>query len=152
MLTIGFNSTTYTVKESDGSVPLSIGVIKGVLEDVTVRIKLITISGSANGNLKLLYALFIMQLSLSFSASLDYDNMTMVLNFSSAVTMQTVNLSIFDDNVLENNEKFTVVLELVSPEDDGRVILQPNATVVSIILDNDSKHIIKYLLVCMKII
>ena len=55
VLTIGFNSTTYTVKESDGSVPLSIGVIKGALEDVTVRVKLITISGSANG--KLLYAL-----------------------------------------------------------------------------------------------
>ena len=77
--------------------------------------------------------------------------MTMVLNFSSAVTMQTVNLRIFDDNVLENDEIFTVVLELVSPKDDGRVILQPNATVVSIILDNDSKHI-KYLLVCMIII
>ena len=65
----------------------------------------------------------------------------MVLNFSSTVTMQTVNLSIFDDDVLETNETFTVILELVNSEDDGRVILQPNATVVSIILDNDSKHI-----------
>ena len=49
MITIGFNSTTYTVRESDGSVSLSIGVKEGVLEDITVCVKLNTINGSANG-------------------------------------------------------------------------------------------------------
>ena len=77
----------------------------------------------------------------TFSASLDYDNATMVLNLTSAVSIQTVNLSIFDDDVLETNETFTVVLELMNSEDDGRVILQPYATEVSIVLDNDSKII-----------
>lgn len=51
---------------------------------------------------------------------------------------QTVNLNIVDDNVLEINETFMAVLELV---DDTRVILQTNATNISIVLDNDSKHI-----------
>ena len=78
------------------------------------------------------------------SASLDYDNVTMVLNFSSAVTMETVNLNILDDDVLEINETFRVVLELVNLDNDGRVKLQPNETEVSIVLDNDSKCI-KYI-------
>ena len=65
----------------------------------------------------------------------------MVLNFSSAVTMETVKLNILDDDVLETNETFRVVLKLVSSEDDGRVMLQPNATEVSIVLYNDSSYV-----------
>ena len=49
MVTIGFSSTTYTVRENDGSVSLSIGVMEGVLEDATIYIRLNTINGSANG-------------------------------------------------------------------------------------------------------
>ena len=79
-----------------------------------------------------------------FSASLDYDSVTMVLNSSSAVTMETVKLNILDDDVLETNETFRVVLKLVSSEDDGRVMLEHNETEVSIVLDNDSTCI-KYI-------
>ena len=61
----------------------------------------------------------------------------MLLVFSGVMTTQSVNLTIIDDDVFETNETFTAVLELV---DDGRVILQPNTTVISIVLDNDSKH------------
>ena len=50
---------------------------------------------------------------------------------------QTVTLGIIDDDLFETNETFMAELELV---DDTRVILQPSATDVSIILDNDSKH------------
>ena len=53
------------------------------------------------------------------------------------MTEQSVNLIIIDDDVLETNETFKAVLELV---DDGRIILQPIETVISIVLDTDSKH------------
>ena len=52
--------------------------------------------------------------------------------------MRTVNLNIIDDNALETDETFTAVLE---PVDNNRIILEPNETEVSIILDDDSKHI-----------
>ena len=61
----------------------------------------------------------------------------MLLVFSGMMTTQSVNLTIVDDRVLETNETFTAVLEIV---DDGRIVLQPNTTVISIVLDNDSKH------------
>ena len=67
----------------------------------------------------------------------DFKNETLLLIFSDIMTAQSVKLTIVDDNVLETNETFTAVLELV---DDGRIILQPNATVISIVLDNDSKR------------
>ena len=52
--------------------------------------------------------------------------------------MRTVNLNIIDDNALETNETFTAVLELV---DNDRIILKPKETEISIVLDDDSKHV-----------
>jgi hypothetical protein len=48
-VTIGFNSTTYTVTESEGSVLLQIELINGEFGDsATVNVSLNTINGSAN--------------------------------------------------------------------------------------------------------
>ena len=51
--------------------------------------------------------------------------------------MRTINLKIIDDNVFEADEVFMAVLELVN---DSRIILQPNRTEISIIMDDDSKY------------
>ena len=50
--------------------------------------------------------------------------------------MRTVNFNITDDNVFEADEIFMAVLELAN---DSRIILQPNRTEISIIMDDDSK-------------
>ena len=48
-VTIGFNSTTYTVRESDGSVLLQISLKNGTFdEDTTVTVRLNTVNGSAD--------------------------------------------------------------------------------------------------------
>ena len=49
VVTIGFDSTTYTVRESDGSVALSIVLMEGMFGDISVNVRLNTINGSANG-------------------------------------------------------------------------------------------------------
>ena len=64
----------------------------------------------------------------------------MQLEFSTTTTTQSVNLTIIDDNVLETNETFKAVIESL---DDDRIILQPNVAVISIVLDNDSKHFLR---------
>lgn len=64
----------------------------------------------------------------------------MQLEFSRTTTTQSVNLTIIDDNVLETNETFKAVIESL---DDDRIILQPNVAVISIVLDNDSKHFLR---------
>ena len=47
-VTIGFNSTTYTVRESDGSVLLQIDLLNGEFDNnVAVSVRLNTIDGSA---------------------------------------------------------------------------------------------------------
>ena len=51
-----------------------------------------------------------------------------------------MNLIIKDDDALETNETFTAVLELV-PVDNDRIILEPKETEVSIVSDDDSKHV-----------
>ena len=57
--------------------------------------------------------------------------------FSRVGTVQTVNIRVIDDNVFEADEMFMAVLELVN---DSRIILQPNTTEISIIMDDDSKY------------
>ena len=53
--------------------------------------------------------------------------------------MQIVSLTIVDDDVLETDEVFTVLLEVMTDEHDDRIVLQPNTSTVTI-LDNDSEY------------
>ena len=51
VVTIGFNSTTYTVTESDGSVLLQINLKSGIFDEdanVSVRLNTITVNDSAD--------------------------------------------------------------------------------------------------------
>ena len=51
VVTIGFNSTTYTVRESDGSVLLQIILQSGIFDEdatVSVRLNTVTVNDSAD--------------------------------------------------------------------------------------------------------
>ena len=69
-------------------------------------------------------------------ATIDYKNLTIILNFNESSTIFEVPLTIIDDDVLENDEEFTVLLELMDAK-YGRVMLEPNVSVITI-MDNDS--------------
>lgn len=95
-----------------------------------------------------------------FLAGRDYEELTVSLNFSISSTTQVVPLSIVDDDVLENDEVFTTVLEVIMDEYDNRVLLQPNVSTINI-LDNDSEHnitklylyrLIGFLLLCFQFV
>ena len=146
-VTIGFSSTTHTVGESDGSVLLMVSLQNGTFDEdatvnVTVRLNTEAINGSADSS-KLPSTLILADIGItrymySLSAS-DFKKETMLLVFSDMVRTQSVNLTIMEDDVLETNETFMAVLELV---DDDRIILQPNAAFITIV-DDDSKHNIR---------
>ena len=53
--------------------------------------------------------------------------------------MQTFEVIIVDDNLLEADEVFQLMLESLDTEDSDRIILQPNSTTIKI-LDNDSMN------------
>ena len=139
MLTIGFNSTGYSINESGGNVLLSVHVLeKMISEDVIIHVRLTTFHDTANGNseprLSLIYGLYKLFFII---ATVDYENLTTILNFNESSTKLEVPLHIIDDVVLENDEEFTVLLELLDAKYDGRVMLQPNVSMVTI-LDDDS--------------
>jgi hypothetical protein len=54
------------------------------------------------------------------------------------MTLQTVNVTIVDDDLLEIDEVFSASLTLVNPDADARVQLQPDSANV-IILDEDGE-------------
>ena len=73
-----------------------------------------------------------------FVAPSDYGDISQVLTFSSSVSLQTVNVSIVNDNLLEIDEVFTASLTLENTADAARVNLQPDSAEVTI-LDEDSE-------------
>ena len=140
MITIGFNSTGYSVNESDGSVLVTVHVLLEEMfgEGVTVHVRLITLHGTAYGIYTTEpHSTLLAIILIFFIAAVDYENLTINMNFSEFSTTFEVPLTIINDDVLENDEEFTVLLELMHAEYDGRVKLQPNVSTVTI-LDNDS--------------
>ena len=78
-------------------------------------------------------------LNCSYVAPLDYMAATEVLTFSSTSTEQMVEVTIENDELLEIDEVFRAMLELVNASDAGHVQLQPDASTVTI-LNDDSEY------------
>ena len=76
------------------------------------------------------------------TAPSDYANISQVLTFSSSVNLQTVNVNIEDDDLLEIDEIFRASLALVNADIDSRVQLQPDLADVTI-FDEDGECITK---------
>ena len=64
-------------------------------------------------------------------APIDYGELSTILNFPTCGTRQCVNVSIVDDDVLENVESFDVTLER-TPGLDVRITLDPVDGVIEI--------------------
>ena len=73
------------------------------------------------------------------SAPSDYTSLSEVVTFSSSSTIQSVRVTIVDDDLLEIDEVFTASLELVNAVDADRVVLMPASAPVTI-FDDDSKY------------
>ena len=72
-------------------------------------------------------------------APMDYRELSTILKFPTCGTRQCVNVSIVDDDVLENVESFYVTLER-TPGLDVRIALDPVDGIISII-DNGEGYI-----------
>ena len=60
MLTIGFNSTRYSISENGGSVLLTVHALEKMFgKDVTVHVRLTTLQDTANGTIVIILASFI---------------------------------------------------------------------------------------------
>ena len=69
---------------------------------------------------------------------MDYSGLSFIVLFAACDRRQCVNLTIVDDQVLEDTESFNVDLSRTT-DLDARITLDPTAAVVDII-DNDSEH------------
>ena len=76
------------------------------------------------------------------TASSDYAAISEVLTFSNSVNLQTRNVNIVDDNLLEIDEMFRASLALVNPVTDSRVQLRPDLADITI-FDEDGECITK---------
>ena len=78
-------------------------------------------------------------MNFTFPAPSDYVASTIVLTFSSALPQQSIIVSIENDDLLEIDEAFGAMLELVNEEDrDGVMFDSANAFVT--ILDDDGTY------------
>ena len=117
-VTIGFDLTEYSVDEADGSVSLTVRVLAGQLAR-TVSIDFFTQDGTAIS-----------------TPSADFISVTqalpVTLQFSPTDLIQEVTVTIINDDITENPERFAGLLLSV----DAAVILAPDTASVEI-QDND---------------
>ena len=121
-VTIGFDSTEYYfVDEAAGSVSLTIRVLAGQLAR-TLSVDFFTRDGSATS-----------------TDPVDFNSVTQAvpntLQFSPTDLVQEVTVTIINDDLRENAERFTGLLSST----DAAVILYPNTTTVEI-QDNDCEQ------------
>jgi len=122
-VSIGFEMERYTAREDQGAVEVCALVTKGSLAR-QVAIVLMTLDGSAEN-------------------PEDYSNTSVTLFFDGSNTVECVNISLKNDEVLEGLEMFNVILD---SGDEEMVSLSPNMAVIMII-DDDGKNLLtsKYL-------
>ena len=120
---IGFAPDTYSVLEPDGIVTLTASVLSGMLAR-PVRVSFFTTDGTA-----------------SSTSPEDYIAVSnLVLEFDAATLSRQINISIVNDDILENREVFYGNLST----SDGAVQLNPAAATVDIseTPGDDSKYIL----------
>ena len=113
---IGFDRSMYHTVETSGYVSLAMRVLAGQLAR-TVSVNLFTQDGTANS-----------------TAPADISRLFITLEFSPSILVQQAVVTIIDDDVTENPEQFTCVLDST----DSAVILAPDTASVEI-LDNDGE-------------
>ncbi len=116
---IGFMETTYSAEENATSITICIGVTSDqpvTSEEELVQILTSTQSAADEGN----------------DYILQTTNLTFVAGTNFSTPPQCIAVDIIDDEIVENNEIFTLSLEL------GVGTANPESTAVTI-MDNDSK-------------
>ena len=116
-----FSQALVEADESGGSVQLTI--LRGQLED-----------GSSAGDLNVPTTVQLSTTAGSAMSSVDFNPLSLTINFPVGSTSQTVSISIVDDSIPEGDEQFTV--ELSSPSADAVLIPASTATVIIPINDN----------------
>ena len=132
---MGLNQTLYSVGEGSGSQTVC-AILSGMIER-SVTVTLSTVQGTAQGegniwnpsSFKFKFIHYIYQ-----PTDIDFDSMTVELEFQPESTTVCVAIPISEDLQLENNELFSVELDTT----DQAVVLNPRVAQVAII-DNDSK-------------
>ena len=138
VVTIGFDPDDYTVNETDGSVTLMVRLISGVLErDVIVNFETTPGSATPTGSLKKINLKYNVRLhKMCILVPADYERTVRLLTFSPTVNVNPVPVTIFNDNIHEDSERFFGNLAAAA---DQPAILNPSTAVVTIIDDNDRK-------------
>ena len=119
-MTIGFRPVDYTVNENQGMVTISVQVLDGLLAR-SVEVDFATEDGTATS-----------------TAPADYLNqgLPITLQFTPTDGDEEVTVTIFNDDIVENDEMFAGVLSTI----DRAVILGPDRASVQITEDpNDCK-------------
>ena len=88
-VTVSFAATRYEASEGDGVLDFAVRLSKATLQEVTVQYA--TVTGTA-------------------TAGMDYAARTGILTFPAATTERTIRVRILDDDVVEEEETFTVSL------------------------------------------
>lgn len=131
-VTIGFQQTSYTVGESTSSLQVCVEMIGGEAA-IPVEVNLMTgPPGSAEGNVLTLH-MYTLKYNFHFTGNVDFTSLSGVsLMFTGANGVDCVDIFILDDETVEVNETFSVLLA----SSNAAVDIAKNSATVTVIDDD----------------
>ena len=147
MVSLTLDASVYNAAEGIPIVQVTISgsVATGNLNDISGQsfvVNLTLSDGTATGLCNDMHGGIIILCYLSScKGGLDFSTVIPDLTFDSnnLLMPQTVNITIFDDDLLEVTENFDVSLNIVSGNDNSQIVFGISSATVSI-ADNDGKH------------
>ena len=130
MVTIGFDTEAYSVREDAGSVNVTVSVLNATLARNVVVTFSTESGGTATGKFnEHSFCSLMKTYSLSTnSAGTDYNDTTVTLTFDATFSTQMMTVPILDDNVVEDTEFINLTLTSV----DSAVMLNPGMARINI--------------------
>jgi len=132
--TIAFSQSTYSVDEDDGPAQPVLVLSNPSSTDITVQVRDTqnTATSEYNNIIKNVNS------SENTTGGVDYDSGPYTVTFPAGVTSVPFNVPIKDDNILENNEDFTLTIMRSSALPDGVTRGSTSQATITIV-DDDGK-------------
>ena len=133
VITVMFSQSAYTVNENDEPAQAVLSLSNPSSTDITVEVY--NTDGSATGE-SVIIILYMIDQHIT-GGGVDYDSGPYTVTFPARVTSVPFKVSLYDDDILEENENFMLTINQSSLP-SGVTIGNPSITTVTIV-DNDRK-------------
>ena len=119
-MSVSFNQSVYIIKENGGLVQANLFLNTSLATDITVQIR--GVDNTATGEYTKSITILLLASNYIIGGGVDYNSRLYNVIFPARVTRASLNVAVYNDNILEGNETFILAMTNLSLSEEGFVI------------------------------